>query len=119
MNETTRIKTKTTWEIVFALLFFNVYISPIKPNMINPAVDKVVNIVLLVDRKNEVSTKKGDKMLFITGSDEINQGDVVLFPKTYEKYPNIKVGDVLGINAKVEKRFDKYQLVVNTIKHLS
>ena len=81
--------------------------------------DKVVNIVLLVDRKNEVSTKKGDKMLFITGSDEINQVDVVLFPKTYEKYPNIKVGDVLGINAKVEKRFDKYQLVVNTIKHLS
>ena len=79
----------------------------------------MVNIVLLVDRKNEVSTKKGDKMLFITGSDEINQVDVVLFPKTYEKYPNIKVGDVLGINAKVEKRFDKYQLVVNTIKHLS
>ncbi len=81
--------------------------------------DKNVNIVLLVDRVNEVTTKKGDKMLFITGSDEVNKVDVVLFPKTYEKYTDIKVGDVLGINAKVEKRFDEYQLVVNTIKHLS
>ena len=80
--------------------------------------DKVINIVLLVDRKNEVTTKKNDKMLFITGSDETSNVDVVLFPTIYEKYPNIQIGDVLGINAKVEKRFDKYQLVVNTIKYL-
>ncbi len=81
--------------------------------------DKVINIVLLVDRKNEVTTKKNDKMLFVTGSDEISNVDVVLFPMIYEKYQDIQIGDVLGINAKVEKRFDKYQLVVNTIKHLS
>lgn len=81
--------------------------------------DKIINIVLLVDRKNEVTTKKNDKMLFITGSDEISNVDVVLFPSIYEKYSDINIGDVLGINAKVEKRFDKYQLVVNTIKHLS
>ncbi len=81
--------------------------------------DKAINIVLLVDRKNEVTTKKNDKMLFVTGSDEISNVDIVLFPATYEKYPNIQIGDVLGINARVEKRFDKYQLVVNTIKHLS
>ena len=81
--------------------------------------DKVINIVLLVDRKNEVTTKKNDKMLFITGSDEISTVDVVLFPAIYENYSNIQIGDVLGINARVEKRFDKYQLVVNTIKHLS
>ncbi len=81
--------------------------------------DKVINIVLLVDRKNEVTTKKNDRMLFATGSDEISNVDIVLFPMVYEKYPNIQVGDVLGINARVEKRFDKYQLVVNTIKHLS
>ena len=87
-------------------------------NELDKYFDKVINIVLLVDRKNEVTTKKNDKMLFVTGSDEINNVDVVLFPSIYEKYPNINVGDVLGINAKVEKRFDKYQLVVNTIKYL-
>jgi DNA polymerase-3 subunit alpha len=86
---------------------------------LNKYFDKVVNIVLLVDRKNEVTTKKNDKMLFITGSDEVSNIDVVLFPLVYEKYPNIKVGDILGITAKVEKRFDKYQLIVNTIKYLS
>ena len=32
---------------------------------------------------------------------------------------NLKVGDVVFINAKVEKRFDKFQLVVNSLKHLS
>lgn len=87
-------------------------------NELDKYFDKVINIVLLVDRKNEVTTKKNDKMLFVTGSDEISNVDVVLFPSVYEKYPNINVGDVLGINAKVEKRFDKYQLVVNTIKYL-
>lgn len=87
-------------------------------NELDKYFDRVINIVLLVDRKNEVTTKKNDKMLFITGSDEISNVDVVLFPSIYEKYPNINVGDVLGINAKVEKRFDKYQLVVNTIKYL-
>lgn len=81
--------------------------------------DKNVNIVLLVDRKNEVTTKRSEKMLFITGCDETKNVDVVLFPKTYEQYKDIKVGDVIGINAKVEKRFDKYQLIVNRIKHLS
>lgn len=88
-------------------------------NELDKYFDKIINIVLLVDRKNEVTTKKNDKMLFITGSDEISNVDVVLFPSIYEKYSDINIGDVLGINAKVEKRFDKYQLVVNTIKHLS
>lgn len=81
--------------------------------------DKTVNIVILVDRKNEVNTKKNEKMLFITGSDEISTVDLVLFPAVYQENQDIKVKDVLGITAKVEKRFDKYQLVVSAVKHLS
>ena len=35
------------------------------------------------------------------------------------KYYDLKVGDVILVNARVEKRFDKFQLVVNTLKYLS
>ena len=47
-------------------------------------------------------------MIFITGSDEINTLDVVLFPKVYERYRDIEVGNVIFVNGKVEKRFDKF-----------
>ncbi|HPF83568.1 MAG TPA: DNA polymerase III subunit alpha, partial [Bacilli bacterium] len=80
--------------------------------------DKNIKTVIFVERLKEITTKKNDKMLFITGADEINSVDVVLFPKTYEKFSEVKVGDIIEIDAKVEKRFDKYQLVVNNVKNL-
>ncbi len=80
--------------------------------------DKVIPTIVLVDRVKEVTTKKNEKMCFISGSDELNTVDVVLFPREYEKYQDIEVGDVLLITAKVEKRFDKFQLVVSEIKKL-
>ncbi len=76
--------------------------------------DKTVDIIVLVDKIKTVLTKNNEKMLFITGSDEENIIDIVLFPKKYRD--DIRVGNVYLINGKVEKRFDKYQLVVNEIK---
>ena len=80
--------------------------------------DKNIKTIILVDKIKEVETKGGKKMLFINGSDEINQADLVLFPNVYEKYDNIEKGMTLEILGKVEKRFDKYQIVVNSIKIL-
>lgn len=80
--------------------------------------DKVVPLIVYVDRMKNVVTKKGDTMCFITGSDEITNIDVVLFPRIYMKYPSIKVGDILYIKGKVEKRFDKYQIIVNELRKL-
>ncbi|MBQ2946445.1 MAG: DNA polymerase III subunit alpha [Bacilli bacterium] len=80
--------------------------------------DKNINTIVYVDRLKETTTSKGDKMCFISGSDEISTVDVVLFPKVYEKYNNIKQGDIVFIKGKVEKRFDKNQVVVNSIEKL-
>ena len=80
--------------------------------------DKNINIVVYVDRIKETTTSKGDKMCFISGSDEISAVDIVLFPKVYEKYNDIKQGDILLVKGKVEKRFDKNQVVVNAIEKL-
>ena len=57
-------------------------------------------------------------MVFITGSDELTTVDIVLFPRIYNEYNNFSVGDVLKITGKVEKRFDKLQIVLRTLEKL-
>ena len=93
--------------------------SVVKLSDLNNYFDKIIKTIILVDRKKEVRTKKNETMLFITGSDEITTVDIVLFPKIYEQYKNIVEGQILEISARVEKRFDKYQLVTNSIKILN
>ncbi|MFA5604074.1 MAG: DNA polymerase III subunit alpha [Bacilli bacterium] len=80
--------------------------------------DKVISLIVYVDRVKEIKTKKDDVMSFITGSDEISTIDIVLFPKVHEKNANIKVGDIIKLSGKVEKRFDKLQIIVNEIEYL-
>ena len=56
-------------------------------------------------------------MSFISGSDEVSQIELVLFPSD-NKTLSIDQGDVIHIIGKVEKRFDKYQVVVKSIQVL-
>ena len=85
---------------------------------LNEYFDKDIKTVVLVDRVKETSTKKNEKMLFITGSDEITTVDLVMFPSVYKDYLDLKVGNVIEVSAHVEKRFDKYQLIISKIKYL-
>ena len=116
----------------FELEVFGFYISnhPIQeyklkyPNIIelkniNNYFDKNITTIIYVNRVSTTTTKKGEKMMFITGNDELDKIDLVSFPKAYNKYPNIKKGDILLINGKVEKRFDKMQIIINEIKKLN
>jgi len=87
-------------------------------NEIENYFDKLINIIVYIDKVKEVNTSKGDKMAFLSGSDELMTADIVMFPTIYQKYNNIKHGDILLVKGKVEKRFDKYQIVVNDITRL-
>ena len=78
--------------------------------------DKVINLVLYVDRIKEVDTKKGEKMCFVAGSDEVSSIDVVFFPKVFNS--DIKIHDILYLNGRVEKRNGEYQFVVNKINEI-
>ena len=80
--------------------------------------NKVITIYLLVDRKNEIVTKKNEKMIFINGSDEYSSIELVVFPKVYEKFYNINRGEVYKFISRVEKRGNEYQLIVNNIEKL-
>ena len=77
--------------------------------------DKYISLVLIIDNIKEVTTKKNDIMAFITASDEFGKTSLTLFPKIYKQYNNIKKKDIIRIKGNVEKRFDRYQVVVNNI----
>lgn len=85
------------------------------PNYFN----KIITCVVLVEKLKTINTKKGDSMMFLDGSDEYLKRDFTLFPKTYLKYKNIKVGDIVKITGKVERRYDTYQIIVDTIEKLN
>ena len=74
-----------------------------------------IEIYLLIDNIRVIKTKKEEKMAFILGSDEYGKIDIVMFPKEYKKYYNISRGEVLLIDAKVERKLNNYQLVVSKI----
>ena len=94
------------------------YNNIINLNEIELYFDKNVNIVVIIDKLKEITTAKSDKMCFILGSDELSNVDIVLFPKTYEKYKDLVVGQIIKLSGKVEKRFDKYQVIANEIEKL-
>lgn len=81
--------------------------------------DKNVDIIGTIDYVKEVETKKQDKMCFIKISDELASIDGVVFPQLYKTLNEIKRDKTVLISGKVEKRFDKYQIIVNNIKYLN
>jgi DNA polymerase-3 subunit alpha len=80
---------------------------------------KQVDTLILVDKIKTINTKKGDKMAFITGSDETATLEYTLFPKLYNQYSNIQRGDLLKIRGNVERRLDQIQIIVDKIKKLN
>ena len=94
------------------------YNNIININEIELYFDKIINSIVYVDKIKEISTIKGEKMCFINGSDELMTADIVIFPKIYEKHKEIKEGNIILIKGKVEKRFDKYQIILKELKIL-
>ena len=80
--------------------------------------DKNVSIIIYVDSIREINTKNNEKMAFINGSDEIDKIEIIVFPKVYKNIDKINSGNILKIDGKVQKRFEKYQVVANKIERL-
>lgn len=76
--------------------------------------DKRIETYVLIDKIKTLKTKKNEDMAFLTGSDETGSNEFVLFKEVYSS--DLKVGDLVKIKGRVERRFDKYQIVVNEIK---
>lgn len=87
-------------------------------NKIEKYFDKVIVTLGMVENIKEIQTKNKEKMAFITISDETEKRTLIMFPNTYENNSGIKKGDILEINAKVEKRMSQYQLIAFKVKKL-
>ena len=80
---------------------------------------KQIHILVLVERIKFIKTKKGERMAFVTGSDETGIMDFTLFPKILKMYPDIARGDILKVRGIVERRLDEWQMVGNRIEKLN
>lgn len=84
------------------------------PNHFN----KVITSLVLIERMKVINTKKGDKMAFVTASDETGTMDYTLFPKTYQEYATLSLGEVVKVIGVVEKRLNEYQVIVQKIERV-
>ena len=97
---------------------YKIKYNTLSKNEIENEINKDVELVLLVNKVKENTTKKNEKMCFINAMDEVSNIDLVLFPKVYEKNQNINRLDVIHLFGRVEKRFDKVQIIVNKMEIL-
>jgi DNA polymerase-3 subunit alpha len=73
----------------------------------------------MIDSIKEITTKNNEEMAFINASDETGSMEYVLFPKIWDRYRNIKAKDILLVQGNVERRLDKYQIVINRLEKLN
>ncbi len=78
--------------------------------------DSNVAMTLYIEKKKEIDTKAGEKMMFLNASDSFGAIELVMFPKTYNKFFNIPLPGVYKIKGKVEKRFSKLQVVLYDVE---
>ena len=78
--------------------------------------DKNVTFIVLLSKIKEVTTKKNETMAFLDATDESSNTSFTLFPNQYKIYMGkIKKGDIVKINGRVERRKDRFQVIVNDI----
>ena len=65
-----------------------------------------------------VATKRNEKMMFLNASDSYGTVELVMFPKTYNKFFNIPIPGVYKVKGKVEKRFSRLQLVLFDVERV-
>lgn len=89
----------------------------VKLENISKYFDKHIKCVVVVENIKKIETKKKDTMAFLKASDETSDGDFVVFPTFMTLLNQLKKGDLILIEGKVTKRFDKYQInIVNITK---
>ena len=89
----------------------------IKIGEIKKYLNRSITTVVLVDRIKETNTKDNLPMAFISGSDEEDLVDIIIFPKVYETIEGIKKGDIIKVDGKVERRKD-FNVIASSITNV-
>lgn len=99
-------------------IYKNNYNNIITINDLAKHFNKIVNIVVMVEKIKTIKTKKNEEMAFVLVSDETSMLDCVFFPRTLKLYASISKGDICLFRGSVEKRYDELQLVVNKVEFI-
>ena len=94
------------------------YQNIISINNLSNYFNRIVNVMVMVEKVKAIKTKKNEDMAFITASDETGQVDFIFFPRVYKNNMDIKKGDICIFTGTVEKRYDELQLVVSKINYI-
>ena len=109
----------------FEILSYGMYITNhpcskykdvIKVENIKNYLFKNVNMVLLIKNIRTIKDKKGGEMAFLECEDETGKVNLTMFSSLYAKNNDLKVNELIRVNVKVSKRFDKLNVLVNNIK---
>ena len=95
------------------------YTNLVSMDKISNYFNQLISSVVLVDKVRVIQTKKGEDMMFFSGSDEYTKMEFTLFPKVYQKFSFIKVGDILKLEGRVEKRYDTFQVIISKVEKLN
>ena len=94
------------------------YQNIVSINCIGNYFNRIVNVMVMVEKVKAIKTKKNEDMAFVTASDETGQVDFIFFPRVYKNNMDIKKGDICIFTGTVEKRYDELQLVVSKINYI-
>ncbi|MGE3260883.1 MAG: DNA polymerase III subunit alpha [Bacteriovoracia bacterium] len=73
----------------------------------------------IITAAKEITTKKGDRMAFLTLEDYAGKIEVVCFPKSYEKFKDaIRVGNVVVVRGQVEGNEQGAKVLASQIESL-
>lgn len=109
----------------FEILSYGMYITNhpcskykdvIKVEDIKNYLFKNINMVLLIKSIRTIKDKKGGEMAFLEGEDETGKVNLTMFSSLYAKNNDLKANELIIVNVKVSKRFDKLNVLVNNIK---
>lgn len=84
------------------------YIKDAKENM-------QIRTLGIITKIKEIKTKNNELMAFAELEDDLNNIEMTLFPRTYNKYTNLTIGSIVIITGTVNLR-NKLQIVVDDIQ---
>ena len=82
---------------------------------LNKHVNKIVDIIVLVEKIKIHKDKNGKDMAFITGSDEVSSIELIAFSEDFEKIKELEKGNILLVQGKVEIR-NNIQMIIKKSK---
>ena len=81
--------------------------------------DKFIEVTVLIENIKSIKTKKGDNMAFLDLSDDTGKISCTVFPKKTSYLNELKIGDIVKIKGQVQKRLDKYQIILENLTKIS